>query len=346
MFYFAFDVGGSNTRVIHSNCKEGVVVKRPSVFATVPVDAPIIEEIGVKADDVIIKKEGEEAVRLLKGEAINSYVAEINNITHVEFKVENPGVYNNIIYHIAKTFLNTPVPEDDIRIGICLPPVEVFGGYATEFKEKLAGVYRVEFPYMPDRNVDFTIKEQNIMVQPEGVCARQQIDPALYSQFKAPTLVVDAGYRSTDMVLMLNSKPVKNFAPSYPHGGHNLETNIMLKLNKMQIYASKEEVQQSIITGTLQGQDITNIINESKAILANIIYNDIVAMIGGLPDSALQGVKNILFVGRSFAAAENPAIKSLSELLLKRLPWMTGLYVSNLEEANVTGVYTSLTRWK
>jgi hypothetical protein len=346
MFNFAFDIGGSNTRVIHSNCKEGVVVKRPSVFATIPLNAPIIEEIGVKADDVIIYKEGEEPVRVLKGEAINSYVSEVNYITHVEFKVENPGVYYNIIYHIAKTFLNTPVTEDDIRVGICLPPVEVFGGYADEFKKKLAGLYKVEFPYMPDRNVEFVIKEQNIMVQPEGVCARQQIDPALYSQFKMLTLVVDAGYRSTDIVLMANSKPIKKFAPSYPHGGHNLETNIMLKLNKMQIYASKTEVQQSISTGILQGQDITPIINDAKAIIANVIYDDIVSMIGGLPEYALQGVKNILFVGRSFEEAENSNIKSLSQLLLRRLPWMTGLYVSNLEEANVLGVYASMLKWK
>lgn len=345
MFNIACDCGGSELRYYSDGITNNQIVKRPAKYAVIPIDSPVIPEIGVKSEEMIIKRNDEEPVRILKGEAMDSYKGVVYSINHVDLKVDTPAVYYNIIYAITKTFLNSPINEI-LKIGVCLPPVEVFGGYATDFKEKLAGSYTVTFPYIPERTIQFDIKKEQILVQPEGVCVRSQIPEDQINCFKLLTLICDVGYRSFDLILMKGGKPIKALAPSYPHGGHNMESELQQVLSRNNISGSRDEIREAIITGSIQNKNITQVVNAVKQSFANILYNDIISMIGGLPDYTLQGIHSLVLMGRPFSKPEAFGVDDLSDILISKFPWMTAVHPNDLEAANVMGVYQSLKKWK
>ena len=345
MFNIAFDCGGSRLRYISDTSTNNQVVKRPTAYGVIPIDTPIIPEVGVKSEEMIIKRNEEDPVRIVKGDALQSYKAMTYGINHVDLKVNTPCTYYNILYGIVKTYLQSPINEP-LKIGVCLPPVEVFGGYAKHFKETLAGTYTVTFPFIPERTISFEILEDNILVQPEGACARTQIPEDQMSCFKFLTLICDIGYRSLDLILMQNGKPVRSLTPSYPHGGHNMESELQQLLSRHNIFCSKDEISEAMYTGTVQNRDVIKAINTVKSSFSMIVYDDIVTMIGGLPEYNLQSVRYLVLIGRPLSKPDVFGIDDLSSLIVSKFPWMEGITVPNLEEANVLGVYQSLQKWK
>lgn len=344
MFNIAFDCGGSSLRYIFDEAPNNQVIKRPSQFAEIPIDTEVIPELGVSSEEMIIKRNEDEPVRIIKGDALNSYKGMVYTINHVDMKVHTKAVYTNILYGITKTLLRGKV-NDVIRVGMCLPPAELYGGFAAEFKERLAGHYNVTFPFMPDRTVVFDIEEDQILLQPEGICARTQIDGDKIGKFKGLTLFCDVGYRSLDIILMDNGKPVRQLAPSYPHGGHNMESELVQLFQRKGIYASQDEIVEAITTGTLQNKDVAAAVNSAKLSFANLIYTDICQMIGGLPQYTLQGVRNLVLIGRPFTTPSSYNLSDLTTLVSKYFPWMAVVRPDDLEEANVRGIYEALVKW-
>lgn len=337
----ALDIGGSQTRYIVNDKRVEIF---DTEFATIPIDTPLVNEKAHPKEEIIIYKDSKPLVRLLKGKAINSYLTSVETLLPTKFKVVTDGTYYNVLYCIAQICLDTDTDIDEIHIGQCLPPAELYGGYATDYKNKLSGNYVIEFPYLSKR-YKFVINESDILLTPEGICCRRVISAEEARLLRYPTLVIDVGYRSTDIALLIKGSPIEGAARSFPHGGCNVEDSISNILERVDKYTSRYAIQEGIETGNIKDCNIVEIVNTSKKRLADCIYRDIISIFNSIPEYSISEVANLFFVGRSFLSSSN--MLNLDDLIVQKFNNVKAIKPKNLAEANVKAVSKMvISKWR
>lgn len=269
----AIDAGGSCTRISRS---KNEIFKIPSACMEIPVDAPekkhIIEDGSL---DFCFKKcpsESLEGRRFVKGEAMNQYTGDVLVCDNQIVKVLQEVTYINILYSIAADCLRRDLNYQDFKIGLCIPAAEFYddtNDRINDVKDGIAGETAIYFP-MLDKTVRFTIDKQNIGVVAEGVVAAYKYKTDRNFVLRN-SVVVDVGYRSTDITILLSFKPVGASAASRPIGGVNLEAAIQSQLERDNIFASTDSVQKSLCVRYVLGDndqliDVTDYIDKAKEI--------------------------------------------------------------------------------
>lgn len=263
------DAGGSMTRIAKS---ENDIFRTPSVCMEIPLDAPskghIIDN---KLLDFVIKKCPCEALndrRFVRQDAMNQYNGDVLVCDNQEVKVMQEITYINILYAIAADCVRRDLNDEDFKIGVCIPAAEYYddkNDRINEVKENLAGMTAIYFP-MLDRTIRFTINRNAISVAAEGVVAAFRFKRDRTFVLKN-TVVVDVGYRSTDITILLGFKPVGASAASRPIGGINLEANIQSQLERDNIFVSTAAVQKALSTTYAVETDGQELIDITQYIL-------------------------------------------------------------------------------
>lgn len=255
------DAGGSMTRIAKS---VNDVFTTQSVCMEIPIDAPskghIIDN---KLLDFVFKKTPCEVLnnrRFVKQDAMNQYNGDTIVCDNHEVKVLQEITYINILYAIAADCVRRDLNDEDFKIGVCIPAAEYYddkNDRISEVKDNLAGTTAVYFP-MLDKTIRFTINRSHISVAAEGVIAafRFKRDKAFVLK---NTVVIDVGYRSTDITVLLGFKPVGASAASRPIGGINLEANIQSQLERDNIFVTTAAVQKALSTIYVEDGDLVDI---------------------------------------------------------------------------------------
>lgn len=244
------DAGGSVTRIarakndiyrLSSPCME--------IEPSVPAKAHIIEN---KALDFMFKKSPCQTLvgrRFVKAEAMNQYNGDVLVCDNQEVKVLQEITYINILYAIAADCVRRGLNDQNFKIGICIPAAEYYddqNNRVDDIKEGLAGDTAIYFP-MSDKTIRFSIAKKDISVAAEGVVAAFKYRGDRSFVLKN-SVIVDVGYRSTDITIMLQFKPVGASAASRPIGGINLEAAIQSQLERDNIFVSTDVIQKSLST--------------------------------------------------------------------------------------------------
>ena len=305
------DSGGSGTRVAY--IRGGKKYKRSvaSRLKSIPEDSKIYTDIADPTDDFKITSK-EYNGRYVKGDAIANYIAgEIIQPDNQRLKVQQEVTYLNIIHALSKILLPLELPEDEITdfvLGVCIPVAEfcsASGDLISEVKERLAGLYEVYYPVLK-RTVRFQLKKNSVFVSGEGLAYAMTLkkDVKYKDMFvSGDGLIVDIGRRSTDITPMRKGMPLKGAVRSVPTGGIQVESMIISEAELLNRPITNNEIGDVIVSGEINGYNISDIIIKAKRKLASDIYEEIVNSLATARFSATN-LAYIVFIGQLFTEGE------------------------------------------
>lgn len=337
MFVRSLDIGGSQTRIASS--REEITVYE-STYMEISLDMPAKTYIEEKRNDFIIINSPRATImqkRYAKGVAMNYFQGKVVVTDNQSAKVEQDSTYVNAVYAIACELLQSGVYFDEVKIGVCIPTAEFYSDnfdYVETLKEGLRGNHKIFFPLL-DKTVEFNIGDKNVYAFPEGVVAAFQ-----FSKDKGfvggTTLVIDAGYRSTDITILKAFKPLGKGARSIPAGGINIEAILIGELERNNLMVSREEARVALGTGVIaEGSKETPIDKEvytARYKFASDLKNSIIDVLS-YNMMNIRSINNVMFVGRPFMGEGENCLKNiLLELLGSDLH---DYPIENLDTANV-----------
>lgn len=243
------DAGGSTVRVARTPSN---ILTIPAGCAEIALNSPSKEHIltNDKDKDFIIKSCGMPAIvgrRFVRGVAMNQYHGKPMVCDNTTIKVKQDITYINILYGIAKECLSAGLNDERFKIAVCIPAAEYYddkNDRVKELKENLAGEIEIYFP-MLDESIRFDLDVDNVLVAAEGVVAARKYRTNR-DFVKKNVVIVDCGYRSTDITILLNFSPVGASAASRPIGGINLEATVLAHLERDNILVDEKAVQSAL----------------------------------------------------------------------------------------------------
>lgn len=328
------DAGGSGTRIAKS---ETDIYRSPSVCMEIPLGAPSKEHIiDNKLLDFVIKKCPREDLvdrRFVKQDAMNQYNGDVLVCDNQDAKVLQDITYVNILYAIAADCVRRSINDEEFKIGVCIPAAEYYddkNDRIGEIKNNLVGATAIYFP-MLDRTIRFQINRNNIGVVAEGVIAAFRFKRDRSFVMKN-TVVVDVGYRSTDITVLLSFKPVGASAASRPIGGINLEANIQSQLERDNIFVTTSAVQTALSTTYVVSDDGQELVDITPYIEQVSMADDAVARVIDLmaADGLTYGRAQVEKAMRSHYLVQGQDIVDITS------------YVHNAKDVFVDAVYRAI----
>lgn len=256
MFKRALDLGGSQSRL---GIKKNKIKVEDSVYMEIDKDSQLKPYIKDTFCDFIIERNPLPSLlgrRFVRGEALDHYKGKMFVCDNQSLKVEQESIYVNSTYMLAKDLASNFRNDETLNIGVCIPTSEFYSetkDYATLLKQCMSGEHSVYFP-LEDKRVKFTLTPQSILVFPEGVVAAYKFKNNVNFR-KSVTLIVDIGYRSSDITPMKNFKPVGKAAVSRPKGGINIEATLLGELERANIFKSREEIKDALCSSYILRED-------------------------------------------------------------------------------------------
>ena len=305
----AFDLGRSGLRQIVNG--EDISVEQSS-YKEIPVKSQLREDGSDSLHDFTILQAPNEDIRdkrYVKGDTMNFHKGLEDGADNTEHKAYQTATYINIAYSIARALINNNENSSDtINLGLCIPTAEFYSDEADILKQKLEGKYEVYFNLL-EQLVTFTLHADNILITAEGVIASY---PLVAGKDKSDlvrsnvTAIIDAGFGSTDITLLINGKPMGRSARSFPMGGIVLEANISAELEKARYSSSKSNVKSAIVSGTISSGSKTiavgKIVQKCKQELAEDIVKKLLEVLN-LSSLSNADVACFLPIGRCFTTA-------------------------------------------
>ncbi|MDR1523222.1 MAG: ParM/StbA family protein [Endomicrobium sp.] len=336
----ALDVGGSQTRI--AKAQDNIRIF-DSVSFEIDINLPAKTYDEDFLNDFIIKAAPRRDLintRYVKGAVGDLYQGKLIVIDNQSPKTEQKPTYVNAIYAICRELIAEDLTNVDVKIGICIPVAEFFSAqvaYDATIRANLAGSYVINFPLL-GRDVVFNIKAADIFVFPEGVIAAYAF--LKDRQFtNGISLIIDAGYRSTDITILRNFKPLGKGARSLPIGGINLEAFVIGELERSGLNITREEAKEAFVEERIRNgsnyYDVKRYVSNAKIQFASELKNGIIDTLS-YNGVALRAINNVLYVGRPFSGEGNDSIKTMLSLALGSS--IREFEVSNLATANVEAV--------
>lgn len=374
MNILVYDFGGSNNRemnVLSTNDKVRKVSSKFKRLADISDKHPVRHDIEKPTDDFVIEKSPFPLLngrRFAKPGAFSMHKGALESTDNQELKSKQEGTYVNAAYMIATRILNTvhepvkvvEVPNapnikeytDDVKLGVCIPAGEYYSPVGAEsIKDGLAGEYSVLFPVL-NKRVKFQIYKKEITVSAEGVVA-------LYLFFnntlgnilrKANAVVIDAGYRSSDITYVSKFSPEGGSSRSFPMGGITLESLVASELERAGNFCSPEDAVEAIETGYIPDgigkKAVGQFVQEAKKILARRLYDSSIQVLN-TTGVVKRNVQYIVPVGRCFEVVGKKGEDFYTGDLAEYIKdiWGDGIELmvpENLEEANIKGMKAAL----
>lgn len=346
MTKFSIDVGGSLVRVIANNSQN--ITKYDSDFAVLPADVPIMNTTPSKDSTAIIHFKGN-AYPIVKGRSMNLYQMEPKACDNSTLKSDFIGTYLNILYVIGRYALSEGLGVIQVNAGVCLPPSEVYRGSQEKFIARLAGEHVVEFPLLNER-VTIVIRSSDIVCVAEGMAACFSVKDrvALNSISKGSVVLVDVGYRSTEIVLFRNGETYRGAFDSKPIGGINMEAMIHSALEKKGMFRDKDEIRDILANGVISTgstqHPIGSVVLSIKRKFAEILRSNVLSVFNAAGLN-LSSANYFLPIGRPFLETGRLGTDAFGGSLIDLLEEQLGIEairLDNIEDANVIGVASLL----
>lgn len=341
----AIDVGGSQTRA--KNVDGSAAVIFDSITMQIPVEAHSKPYIADKRADFVINACPRTTIvghRYAKGEAMAHYQGQVLSVDNQSMKVLQDPTYINIVYALACDALDHHEDPVNFKCGICIPVAEFYGGdiqYSEVLKTNVVGTYSVGFP-MLNRTVNFTVEE--VRVFPEGFITLLTFngEPMVT---RGVSLIVDVGYRSTDITIARKLRPSGKSARSVPLGGINVEACLIGLLERSNILIDRSEAKSIITSGVYQSGkdtiDCSSYVYSAFETFATQLANSIIDALA-FENTNIKSITAVLPIGRPFTAHEK---WDLASMMLSRLNCSAKvLTVSSLGTANVDGITVALSK--
>jgi hypothetical protein len=352
----AIDLGGSTTRTM---TKPNAVVHTPNQVRHVEghevqnfSKTPRGEFRILQSPFAEINNRGEDDF-YAKDESIGNYSGKDiapNNQSH---KVTQKSTLINLIYAIATNMLDA-ADTRDVYLGMCIPAAELYQAAANKtFTNQLTGAYSVEFPRI-NTTLNFELSGQNVTLQGEGLVAFVDFlfEGTNNKKFaKSTVLVIDVGYRSTELILLKDGKALTYTAMSPEIGGINLEAEVSAQLVKQGVIGA--DVRSLIRSGELRRQDgkmaAGKIVRTAKQLLANQLVGRIVEMTTRTTEVGnIHNITDIFATGRCFSIVgkDEYYTGNLLEDINAALGLHAGLHRSlSFGEANIMATFKQLQRF-
>ena len=287
------DLGRSNIRTFNG---ENDFVLDPSIYKEIDVEAPIRKDIADPYNDFIILAANVTQIvgrRFVKGQAMSAFKAIATQADNQDLKVDQESSYINFAYTVARAVVDEMDKQADMfsykeqaltDIGVCVPTAEHFSQNGEKMKEKLAGEYIVHFPVL-DKSISFKCTTDSLVIAPEGPVA---LTPAFDSE-QADTLdseigvIIDVGYGSTDITLVIQGEPQGDTARSFPYGGITVESAVASALERDGYSSSASSVKMAITRGYVKSgtniQAVDNLVATCKTKLAQKLKQSVTSVL-------------------------------------------------------------------
>lgn len=334
---FCIDVGGSRTRISDGTDRSVF----DSALAIAPYTLYVNKDITYPMEDVFIEKDGGEPVRVLKGEAMGMYSVVPVQCENDQFKSQYPGTVYNTLLGIAR-LLPAQVAVSP-KIMVCLPPEEAFGPQRDVFKQSVSGEYIITSAVDPDIRYKITLSPENVKVAAEGVIALSAMSNIVGLRTGC-VVVVDVGYRSTDITFFVNGKPIGGCYASKPIGGINIISGIKSEMGREGKFLMDEECARLLTTGMYHG-------SKSYIPVVDFVFGNFAQQLrrhitdtGNIGQINAQSITAIVPIGRPFSKVDG--IEPLSTLLQRKFGPGVKLveFDGDLELANILGCEAQLNK--
>lgn len=330
----AFDLGGSVVRVKAKNQVYKFVSDYMNINNTQNIPVGDISEFDdfevLHCPNIEIQTK-----RYVKRDAFDYYRGTVVRCDNNDFKTKQSSTYINFIDAMNQIVIDS---KESIRLGFCIPITEYKSESAEDFKRNIAGKYRICLK-RSNRIIEYSIDKDDIIVAPEGIIAATPY----YSKDKN-IIIVDAGSRSLNIATTRGKHTNLVSANSPLKGGITLESIIVGELENT--YGYYGELGDCLSTGKVKQNgktiNIQNIVYQAKQTLAYDIKNEISKVLSQQKVN-LQVFTHIIFIGRCFMKSDTTG--NLGKMVLNLLgDKLKKIEVSDLELANVEGMYTALER--
>lgn len=349
MTNFSADIGGSITR-----CQQtvgGHISQYESDFLVLPKDAHVIDDVADKLSTMEIEFNGSEYL-LVKGESMNYYKQKPEVCDNNCLKADFLGTYLNAIYAVTReVILPNEFVRVDAKIGVCLPPAEVYSETKQRFIDTIAGVINVFAP-LANARVTIEVDPSNVQVYPEGVVSVMAIRDAQVIRIikQSSVLLVDIGYRSTDITLLRAGVPYRGIYASAPIGGINLEASLNAMLEQKGLYHNRDDLREILATGVMhngtRSVEVGSLVQAVKQQFTPILREAISKVLNS-SGMNMSAINYFAPIGRPFnstgAASTGSDGASLTTMLSAALG-VAPLEIENADVSNVMGIACMLNR--
>lgn len=210
------------------------------------------------------------------------------------------------------------------KVVTLLPPGDVDNG-KDKIEEIIRSIKSVKTSY-PVCNIDLNIEK--VVVLPEGYCAyvgvvydKGHVFRPDYKYLNDETVIIfDVGAGTTDCMLVKNGKLVQTSKHTVNKGGNNVFQIVKRSLELEGLELEDEDIQRGVIVGFVKDgskqKPISNIVNEAKAEVSQIIIKDFMGYLERT-DIKVRSVGYVLVCGGgSMSDSECADIRPLSEGLV------------------------------
>lgn len=253
---------------------------------------------------------------IIKGNLLNeTRSTEIKRSPKV-FKTLTDATYIDILVAVAiqvlKNFNNKEFNYTTVKpnLAIALPVVEASNLKTVEtFKKKLAGTYEIKMPRI-GLSLIIIIDKNDIFVDAEPNCVQFYLASKIPELDEMTTIVIDGGGKSTDISYAYEGVLNTDVGFTGAYGGNTLESDILQTYLKETGFTAPKQIQinKALATGSIvrgmNEEDIFNIIDKEKDLLATRIFSDMLSVVNRA-DSALEDINLFVFHGRLFKETIN-----------------------------------------
>lgn len=349
MSKISLDLGGSGIRVRYMGRDNRVVSSDlSSRFVKIKDDSRLVPDIADKFSDFQIIESASEGVigRYARGEASRYFDGVQSVVDNSELKVNQVATYVNCLHAMAiyvyKVFGPT-ILADIGRVGIVIPVREYYSDSAEIPKRILAGYHVVKFPLLK-KEVGFFIKPENIKVGGEGavVAFTMRRDPRYRDLISGGNgVIVDVGYRSTDIVIFSAFKADAKSCVSKRKGGINMESKLAADLDDINRGVSSNQLMQVMSTGCVGREPVYDIVKYCKETFGSVLRQDINA-VATTAEISLKALDYIIPVGRPFDDGDGSCGSLIQEAIREMREDIAVVECKDLEFANVNAMFELL----
>lgn len=305
------DLGGSKVRLAQSVSRVMTFdAQMLEIEASLPTKDYMVEDV---LSDFVIKQHPMVSLcgrRFVRGANMHNYNGRRIYCDNQTMKVKQEATYINAAYALARDFAIAGVDDAEVKLSGCIPTSEFFSNEMVTdiFKQHLTGTFSILFP-LTGKTVTFTIPAGCVSVTPEGVIAALRFKTKT-SFREGYSLIVDVGYRSSDLTLLQKMRPMGNSAVSKPKGGINIEAIVGEDLERSGVLCNTEEIATMLSTRYIVRdnliEDVTSIVEQAGRFPEDV-RSALAQTYGNVTNEELDIVMNHYLMNR------NGEIKDFSE---------------------------------
>lgn len=243
-----------------------------------------ITKLNATEEDVVFNREN--TVRCLIGSLARQHSSNVIVPNSMTTKANQKTTYINTLGMIflylatAKNF-----NPSDLKVGILLPPGEIYSKSREKFLQNLFGDYQV-VNNRTKQKFEFTLSADNVIIQPEGVAALASLfimedengnlvpNPE-YSKYNGKILGIDIGAGSSDVCVLQNKTLITNSIDTIRVGMNTVDTTLKTLIAKE--FNGYKPTPQVLREATIKGKisigekeyDITKLVRAAKKEVRN-----------------------------------------------------------------------------